>query len=116
MLIMGMVVNLPCERPTSHTLFYPLRAQVHKINKQSGFYYIQLKTVLFSKPCRLQHKISMNSNANAFFSLEKNFLAATDLISTEVTSSSGNDHMPVARLILSFIVVYTTKRCHKGHC
>ena len=57
----------------------------------------------------------MNSNVKAFFSLEI-FLAATDLVSTESTPSPGNNHMPVAKLILSFIVVYTTKRCHKAYC
>ena len=93
-----------------------MQAQVHKINKHSVFYYIQLKTVFFFLNCGLQHKISMNSNVNAFFSLEKIFLAATDLVSTEWTSSPGNNHMPVAKLILSFIVVYITKCCHKAHC
>ena len=95
---------------------HPLHAQDHKINEQSGFFYIQLKTVLFFfLNFGLQHKISMNSNVKAFFSLEI-FLAATDLVSTVSTSSPGNNHMPVAKLILSFIVVYTTKRCHKAHC
>lgn len=42
------------------------------------------------------------------------FFAATDLISTKVTPSPGNSHMPFARLTLSFTVICTTFFCHKA--
>lgn len=63
----------------------------------------------------------MTCDVNAFFGLETNFfslffLAAINLISTKVTPSPGKDHMPVARLTLSCIVIYTTTIYPKMHC